>query len=998
MAIASGLRAGRSRTRSVAGLTVVVVAVLVLLLTSSLGVRSASVGSTLTGAAPATVRSDPLVAASRSLALGQGPAAGTALRCSPTTGATAVCQAPSLAPHPATGSGRVWTDLTKVLGPNAPASRWIAEMAYDPVDRYVVLFGGDNESLSNAYSDTWAFSNGAWTQLYPTLSPEPRYAATMTWDAADGYLVLFGGHDYPSGIDYNNTWTFVHGTWTNVTSGAAPAARWRASMAYDPVDGFVVLFGGTDTTGATIYHDTWKYLAGKWTDISSNVTGSPPGRYRASMVWDPADKEIVLFGGCTTTCPTADTYTFVNGTWTKASPTTSPSARVYVGLTYDAAVGAVLLFGGATGSSLTTGVSDTWKYSGGTWTNLAASPAPSTRAYVAMAYDPLDNFTLLFGGANPAVQTTVFGDTWVYGPSVIGSFSAQPATLDVNQTTILNGTPLAASGWVSYTYASLPPGCVSQNTSTLSCRPTAAGVYDVELSLGDAAGIPVNKSINLTVNGDPAIAAYSVTPNTVTAGTAIQFNVTAAGGTGGLNYAYSGLPPGCVSANRAVLACTPSGAASGPYSVEAIVWDGVNFHVFANTSVTVNARPGIAAFLSEPATIDEGQTVIFSVNVTGGTLPLSFQYLNLPTGCTSADTARLTCTPTATGSYSVAVNVSDAFGTTASAMSTVTINADPTIDALVVLPPAIDIGGSLSFYLNASGGTGTLATSWSGLPAGCNLGVAPTGSCTPVVEGTFNITGTVRDRLAFTVTKTVQVAVGADPQITGVTVTPAAIDAGQNLTIHVAAAGGTAPFTFVYVGLPVGCQGVTTATVTCRPHTSGTYTFTAEMTDAWKQSAQLPGSLIVNTDPSIASFAVSSSPVAVGSATVLSVGVAGGSGVYSYEYSGLPSGCLSSNTSSLRCVPTTAGTYNVTVTVTDSLGVQATGSTNVTVQSAGGSGTVLGLAAPIGWAVIGVIVLLLVVVAALLLMRRRRAPPAPAEEPEAPAAWDEAPPDETPPA
>jgi hypothetical protein len=33
-----------------------------------------------------------------------------------------------------------------------------------------------------------------WTQVYPAVTPAKRAESMMTFDAADGYFVMFGGH------------------------------------------------------------------------------------------------------------------------------------------------------------------------------------------------------------------------------------------------------------------------------------------------------------------------------------------------------------------------------------------------------------------------------------------------------------------------------------------------------------------------------------------------------------------------------------------------------------------------------------------------------------------------------------------------------------------------------------------------------------------------------------------------------------------------------------
>ena len=81
-------------------------------------------------------------------------------------------------------------------------------------DRYVLLFSGSSQN------QTWTFANGVWNRLTPTPSPPARVAASMTYDARDGYVLLFGGSagaqgGYNNSSSYlNNTWSFVHNVWT----------------------------------------------------------------------------------------------------------------------------------------------------------------------------------------------------------------------------------------------------------------------------------------------------------------------------------------------------------------------------------------------------------------------------------------------------------------------------------------------------------------------------------------------------------------------------------------------------------------------------------------------------------------------------------------------------------------------------------------------------------------------------------------------------------------
>ncbi len=93
--------------------------------------------------------------------------------------------------------------------------------------------------------------------------------------------------------------------------------------------------------------------------------------------------------------------------------------------------------------------------------------------------------------------------------------------------------------------------------------------------------------------------------------------------------------------------------------------------------------------------------------------------------------------------------------------------------------------------------------------------------------------------------------------------------------------------------------------------------------------------------PVIGSFTVSPNPDLVGQSAQFLVNVSGGTGPYSYNYSGLPRGCTTANSPTLACTPLTVGAFKVLVTVVDSVGASAsaatvlsvTNSTNSTLQA-----------------------------------------------------------------
>jgi hypothetical protein len=371
-------------------------AVLGILLASSLAMGAAGIPSKMSArpslSSNATPGTTDLAAAELSLEQGSGPAAHRGFQCGSTSGvSSAICRdaGPGLVSGPS-------------AEPISPASRaYGTSLVYDAADHYVLYFSGAGEA-SGLGNETWTFASDYWTNITTASAPPARLGASMTYDTKDGYVVLFGGlGGLTVGAD---TWKFLAGSWTQLTPAKSPSAREDAQIAYDAKDGYVLLYGGLSLGGAgNALGDTWTFVGGKWTHLNL-IAGSsaPQQRYDASMAYDAKDGYVVLFAGDVFYKGSGyyilnDTYTFSGGTWTRLNPSSAPSPRTNAGFSYDQGDGYLLLFGGQ-GLSVG-GLSDSWTFSGGTWTQLSGTH-PSNASWNLVG-DPLDGYVLLFvGGTN----------------------------------------------------------------------------------------------------------------------------------------------------------------------------------------------------------------------------------------------------------------------------------------------------------------------------------------------------------------------------------------------------------------------------------------------------------------------------------------------------------------------------------------------------------------------------------------------------------------------
>jgi len=335
----------------------------------------------------------------------------------------------------------IWTDLA--LGGELPSARSEHATAYDTTNGLLVLFGGW-DSASETNNETWVFdaSLGSWTDAAPTGTlPAARAQHQMAYDPISGTVVMFGGILETDGEQVGDTWAYdaAAATWTELQpTGASPSARSSFSMVYDDMDQQIILFGGWDKEESAHLDDTWAYdpIENTWTELTP-AGDVPSARGSHSMAYDPVLNAVILFGGTDSTSYFDDTwiYDFATNTWTEVLPTGEiPPARAGHRMAYDPSSGTVLLFGGWNGTAY---YNDTWTFdvATSTWTSLDLLDAPSARDSHSLTYDALTNELILFGGF--VGGSDVAQDTWAYG--VAEDFFTVDTVLEV-ETSVVAGT------------------------------------------------------------------------------------------------------------------------------------------------------------------------------------------------------------------------------------------------------------------------------------------------------------------------------------------------------------------------------------------------------------------------------------------------------------------------------------------------------------------------------------------------------------------------------
>jgi PKD repeat protein len=522
-----------------------------------------------------------------------------------------------------------------------------------------------------------------------------------------------------------------------------------------------------------------------WFNVTAGQRVSPPPLVGASLTYDPADSELVLFGGCTVTaCPApAQTWVYFGGSWTNITDVSSqPPPRSYAGFTFDSHDGYAVLFGGRTASGL---LNDTWSFLGGTWTNLTnlSTPTPSARWATQFAFDKPDNYAVLFGGCAAACP---LNDTWHFSG---GGWRNVTSTLPVAP------APRYAAAFTfdaGDNYLLLQNGCGS-----------VCPLNDTwQFSHGHWTPIPLNVSL-----GPPPRSFATLTYDAVQNATFLfggnsstgprsdtwrwsaghWANVTALLGAGPTaRFGVAAVPT-----TVAYVGSTPHkwtfdllfGGTGGPTPFSA---------TGASAQTWVAEPPPTLAASVLPSTVEVGQVATFTGSGVGGSPPYVYLWqFGDGTSSLLQDPTHLFGAP---GVYAPNVTLSDTAGVEVRTATTITVVLGPAV-AVQIAPATTDVGVAATFTANVSGGTAPYLYHWS-------FGDGSTATTSAAshaysAAGTFLVNLTVTDTVFGTGVRFANVTVHADPSLTTTLSTDTPV-AGTPMQFTVGVALGTGPFTYLW--------------------------------------------------------------------------------------------------------------------------------------------------------------------------------------------------------
>ena len=478
----------------------------------------------------------------------------------------------------------------------------------------------------------------------------------------------------------------------------------------------------------------------------------------------------------------------------------------------------------------------------------------------------------------------------------------------------------------SWTFDSgrLPAGLTfNPATAIISGTPTTVETTTFTLSIKDYLNRTVTREFSLEVY-NPLVLAATALPRATT-GTIYSTSFSASGGATPYSFALtSGTLPAGLSLNSVTGTISGTPVSEGVYAFTVTVTDTLTRTDSKIFTIYVDGPLSITSTLSNGVV---GTAYNQTLSTSGGFHPVTWAVTSgaLPAGLTlNSSSGVISGTPTTAAASTFVITATDAVARTNSKSFTVTIYAVLNITTASAAHGVV--GYAYNQSLAAAGGLTpfTWSVSVGSLPAGLALNASSglmSGTPTTVSRPQFTIR--VQDTFGQVATKQFTVDIAATPLVLSPTIMPRGM-LGVAYSIMLNASGGSASYTFSKPTgtLPTGLSlNATTGIISGTPTATGTFTFTAMVSDPYSRSDSKSFTIFI--DPVFTITTTSLNTVVVGSPYNQSVAVIGGLAPYTWSITSgvLPSGLtINSATGVISGTPTTASGQPIVVEVQDSAG------------------------------------------------------------------------------
>ena len=363
----------------------------------------------------------------------------------------------------------------------------------------------------------------------------------------------------------------------------------------------------------------------------------------------------------------------------------------------------------------------------------------------------------------------------------------------------------------------------------------------------------------------------------------------------------------------------------------------------SGTVSIVSSPPVIESFVASPSEVDVGQATSIGVSYLGGAGQSTVSFSGLPVGCGPSSGQTVNCTPTEVGTFRLNVTVTDSFGVTANATTTLQVFSRLSVESILSPSsiPFVDVGTAVSATALAFGGDPPYSFLWNFGDGTVVSGQNATHSFRKA--GLYAVTVQVTDGSGSSNSTSSAVSVSSLPIATIASHPGNQTDVNLPLEFNGSVRGGTGLLRQSWL-FGDGDSGIG-ANVTHAWDRPGNFTVKYTYVDAL--GAATNASELVNVRPSLAATFTSENGTAVGTSTpgstlTFSSTISGGTPPYTVSWTfGDGSSAVGTKQSHEYAQ---AGTYLVNATVTDAVGEAVGGSLTLNITAASsGSGGVLAL-------------------------------------------------------
>ena len=256
--------------------------------------------------------------------------------------------------------------------------------------------------------------------------PNPRmgYEGSLAWDAANGVIIRWGGHNQGGGGEQNfETWHYdpLANTFDLIEPNTSPPGNCCCrDNVFDVAHGRFIRFPAFfhshgwqwRRTGWTRDSSVWSYDAKAQAWHNMRPLPEPWPRPMRGSVWNSNAQVILIAAGENSPHGTV-VYDLHTNRWTEMKPKVEMPSRNTFGLAYDCKRDCYYAFGGQYGKD-----QRTWRYDlrSNTWTDLKPADHPAKFGDgTVMAYDPVND--VVVANLRQGTKDEVRRETWAYQPA-----------------------------------------------------------------------------------------------------------------------------------------------------------------------------------------------------------------------------------------------------------------------------------------------------------------------------------------------------------------------------------------------------------------------------------------------------------------------------------------------------------------------------------------------------------------------------------------------------